>query len=401
MKSTKISCSDLLQLLPDKLLDRLGESTNVDYQVKKLTGRNMFNLMLMSILNSERLSLRVMEELYQSTPFKAFAGLDSGEKTSHTSLSDRLSNINYEYFEEIFLETGRIINKRFGSKELKHFNIERFDSTVVSLSAKLLNHGMANGQKNKQGEHAIKQLKFTIGFNGLVSRYARLYDKQEHLSEDLTLQESIESHIHGKDSIVVFDRGLKKRKAFSSFDKKGIQFVTRINPTNGYKLLKTLNTKKNTHDNLSFEEDLLVYLKDGNNTLVKTPLRLIKAVILNTKEPIFFISNIMDLNPKEIAHVYKLRWDIEVFFKFLKQELNFKHLLSRNENGIRVALYMTLITAMLLLLYKKLNNISGYKLAKIKFVNELDMEIMKIIIELCNGDPQKLKTITHFKGFGH
>lgn len=63
-------------------------------------------------------------------------------------------------------------------------------------------------------------------------------------------------------------------------------------------------------------------------------------------------------------------------------------------------LYMTLITAMLLLVYKELNNAKGYKIAKLKFVSELDNEILKIIITACNGDPNKLNKIKHFKGFG-
>jgi hypothetical protein len=75
------------------------------------------------------------------------------------------------------------------------------------------------------------------------------------------------------------------------------------------------------------------------------------------------------------------------FFSFLKQELNFKHLVSRTQNGILVMIYMTLITAMLLMVYKQVNEISGYKIAKIKFINELDNELLKQIIIECNGDP--------------
>ena len=47
---------------------------------------------------------------------------------------------------------------------------------------------------------------------------------------------------------------------------------------------------------------------------------------------------------KEVAEIYRRRWDIEVFFRFLKQELSFSHFLSVNENSMQVILYMTLIT---------------------------------------------------------
>jgi hypothetical protein len=54
---------------------------------------------------------------------------------------------------------------------------------------------------------------------------------------------------------------------------------------------------------------------------------------------------------------------------------------------------MVLITAMLILLYKKANNIEGYKIAKLKLIDELQMEIIKEIVVVCGGDPKKMKKI--------
>jgi IS4 transposase len=68
---------------------------------------------------------------------------------------------------------------------------------------------------------------------------------------------------------------------------------------------------------------------------------------------IHFITNDVEMPAKAVTDVYKRRWDIEVFFRFIKQELNFKHFLSVNKNGLQVMLYMTLITAMLLMNIQK------------------------------------------------
>ena len=70
--------------------------------------------------------------------------------------------------------------------------------------------------------------------------------------------------------------------------------------------------------------------------------------------------------------------------------MSFSHLLSRTENGIKVMLYMTMIAAMLVLIYRKANAIDGYKIAKLQFVNELEFELIKEIVRLCGGDPAKL-----------
>ena len=81
--------------------------------------------------------------------------------------------------------------------------------------------------------------------------------------------------------------------------------------------------------------------------LVEEDFRVIRFKVENKNEDIILITNILHLAPDEIAQMYRRRWDIEVFFRFLKQELNFSHFLSLNDNGIQVILYMTLITAML------------------------------------------------------
>ena len=76
------------------------------------------------------------------------------------------------------------------------------------------------------------------------------------------------------------------------------------------------------------------------------------------------------MTPQEIAFCYKIRWDIVVYFKFLKQNLNFSHFLSTNENGIKVILYMTSITSMLVMIYKKENEL-GFSIAKFNFYLEM------------------------------
>ena len=83
------------------------------------------------------------------------------------------------------------------------------------------------------------------------------------------------------------------------------------------------------------------------------------------------------------------RWDIEVFFKLLKSLLSFSHMAARNENGLQVILYTTLIAAILIQVYRTENNIKGYKQAVLKFRNELEALLLDAIIIACGGDPQK------------
>lgn len=98
------------------------------------------------------------------------------------------------------------------------------------------------------------------------------------------------------------------------------------------------------------------------------------------------------MTPFQISDYYKSRWDIEVFFRFLKQELTTAHLVSLNKNGMQVMIYMTLIAAMLLLIYKHANNL-GYKTAKRRFNMKLKNLVMALIVALTGGDPNKVPII--------
>ena len=140
------------------------------------------------------------------------------------------------------------------------------------------------------------------------------------------------------------------------------------------------------HNNLKILSDSYVTLfnKQGKQT---EPFRLIRTVKNdNTKEEICFLTNCNDHSIREIIEAYKKRWDIEVFFRFIKQELNFSHFLSTTENGIKSILYLTLTLSMLLLIYKKENKL-GYKTAVRRFRIELDELITKMIITFAGGDP--------------
>ncbi len=387
-KEKGITVKALLNLLPTHLLEEKATETEVNKHVKKLTGEVMFQLLLMGVLNSERLSLRVMADLYKKRQFQLYSSIEEGSTTKHTSLSDRLKTINVSFFQEMFEASYQQLSKHFPAPLIKKKLVLRYDSTSISASAKLLESGMFNGLVNREsGEHRFWQVKATIGFDGLYPRSINVYNEQAYLAEDLALGKSIKEQAYTKDSIIVFDRGLKKRATFGEFFKAGKAFITRINPTKGYKVIKDVYpvAKLNT-GSLAFISDQQVYLEKDKN---KIPFRLIKAKNKNSEEELFFLTTIFDLPAQDIALIYKSRWDIEVFFRFLKQELNFKHFTSYSNNGIQVMFYVILIAAMLIMIYKKLNNIESYKSAKIQFMDGLDTEITRMIVIICGGDPNK------------
>ena len=109
------------------------------------------------------------------------------------------------------------------------------------------------------------------------------------------------------------------------------------------------------------------------------------------EEKILFLSNLTDdFSDEQIAGIYRNRWKIEQYFRFIKQKLNFKHFFSRNLNGIQVMMYVILIASILLLTYIKEEGLKGYKIPKRRFCYSLQDEIIREIVIHCGGDPSKM-----------
>lgn len=375
--------SEVLNYIPKEELERLSIEYKVDYQVKKLDGQTMFQLLLFSMLNVRHNSLRVMEEFYHSLAFKSIAN-NSFEGVKYNSIRDRLVTINPDYFEAIFNSCLSQFKDKYLKK--KH-NIISFDSTLVTISSKLLKDGM---QINQKGDK--KYVKFSIAFSN-VPIHSKIFTEQAFVSEDFALKELINECPLSSDNILVFDRGVQARATFDELNNKEFTFVTRLNNYTRFEIINEFKIIECETERLLIEQDLQVVLFDKRNKKTTTFLRLIIAKEKQSGEPFYFLSNSKELSSKEIADIYKQRWEIEVFFKFIKQNLNFSHLLSRHINGIKVVMYMTLITAILLTVYKKENNLKGYKIPKLKFANELEVLIVKDIVEKCGGNPNQVDDI--------
>jgi hypothetical protein len=374
-----MKAGELLRFIPQETLDFLVAKSRVNTQVKKLDGVTMFKLVLFSMIHSDKPSLRVMEAIFHSMQFKMVSGL-TDETTKYNSIRDRISTINSSFFEQIFLTVFDRFNKYFKEEN----SIVRYDSTMVAISSKLVEWGMNVGSKTNK-----VQLKYTVGMKGSFPCSVKVYDKLSDINENNTIPNAIFNDAVSMTGVAVFDRGVTERKVFAKLSEEQRVFVTRVNVNVRYKVMERLSVDKMPKGStVTIIEDAIVYLRDGKHRWIENEIRLIKGHINSTEEAIYFLTNIKDMSSYEIAAIYKQRWEIECFFKFLKQQLNLSHLLTRNENGIKVMIYMTLILSILLIAYKKINKVSSYKIAKIKFSTELESEIVKQIVILCGGNPK-------------
>ncbi len=401
-KNHKVSVGQLLGVVPEALLSKLSSTTKVDYYAKVLHGKKMFYLLLYGILENEKLSQRTLEDTFNDYLFKTLFDLDRSETIRRSSISERLSKIDSEYFREIYQCVYRQFHDAYPNKASEKYHLIHVDSSMVSeASGRLL-----EGLDNKSGK---KSVKYSVAFDGLLPCQSKVYNTAKYSSEDMALPKVIMNHIKQEihhQNIYVIDRGLQSTGTMKSFNENSVPFIVRAKENRKYVELRSLLHKDQDLDlgDLTLVKDSKVKLftakaiknKKGNvhhrEELVETPFRLIvgKTKTEDSKD-FWFITNDFNLSAKEIAQAYKRRWDIEVFFRFIKQELNVSHLVSLNKNGIEVMLYMTLIVAMLILIYKKANKI-GYKTAKRRFKMELRNLAIAMIVVVCEGNLDHFET---------
>ena len=251
---THVPVKTLLGYLSDSFIERLSLEHSVDKQVKKLEGKIVFKLLLYGVLSSSNLSLNVLISLFDKIGFRSLIGVDKDFTTRRNSLADRLISLDSNFFKSLFEESVKIFSKHLPGCEINGYKIHMFDSTLVACSAKLLNFGMQPGRKAKDETHRYNHLKFTIGFNGIIPEKIKFYDQATHAADDVALKEIINEMAFSSKDIAVFDRGLKSRETFEEFSQKGETqrlFVSRINPTQNFKVVKNNVIQQNQNSTKS------------------------------------------------------------------------------------------------------------------------------------------------------
>jgi hypothetical protein len=397
----KISLKDIIREIPDIELSRLSRESNIDYCTKVLTGKLMFYLLLYGMLRIDRLSQRGLADAFASPMFKLIFNTQGKKNISHSSISERLSVIDLDFFKMSYEVIYQRLSSLYSAPEIENMLLQRVDSTLVADAGNKLIKGMTCGNEHKKK----KMIKYTMNFNGMFASFCQVHTQEAYANESLALPENILGHFKQEkqhSSVYVFDRGQASGERFADFKQEdGLLFIGRLADNRKLEFVQEMvfEDKNFTSGTLIKDQKVRIYgskkaiNSKGNPSkkqfLLDEHFRVIRFMPSKGDKEILLITNIFHLPAETIAKLYKQRWDIEVFFRFLKQELNFSHFLSLNENGIQVIMYMTLITAMLVMIYKKENQI-GYKTAVRRMGIELETLVIAVAVIQSGGDLKKV-----------
>jgi len=170
-------------------------------------------------------------------------------------------------------------------------------------------------------------------------------------------------------TIVVDDRGYNDYALFGKWTPQEVYFVTRMKENALYEVVG----EKNVPQNRNILRDELIEFKDPKaREKCPYPLRRIEVFNPEKKEVLVFLTNNLDLGATTIASIYKDRWQIELFFKALKQNLKIKTFVGTSANAVKTQIW-TALMAMLILRFLQLRSKFNWSLSNLVALLRLNL----------------------------
>lgn len=338
----------LISLLDKKIIADSIFQCQSDYRTKRFnTLDHLISMLFTAFSNST--SLREV-----SSAMLGLKGKTEHFQLKHIPYRSTLSDANKKRSHEVFSKIYYGLYKKYKadiSDSRKNYDweerIEIIDSTTIGLFKDILE---CVGRKSSTGK-SKGGIKVHTQLN-LQESVPKLIWYSSAAVNDHTFLKRLELK---KNQIAVFDKGYNDYKTFDEFTEKDLFFVTRLKSNAAYTLKEELDIPAYIDDGVIKDEFITVEIKENSKYIKTITLRKVSYWDHVNKRCFEFITNLFGMNAGHIALIYKQRWQIELLFKQLKQNFPLKYFLGDNENAIKIQIWCTLITNLLLtVILKKL-----------------------------------------------
>lgn len=289
---------------------------------------------------------------------------------------------DYRIYEGLGKALIKIVQPLYSKMRLEYIapqdhDLYALDSTTISCSLKLLDWAVGKYSKGAVKMHTV------IDLRGSIPVFIHITDGRCHDSNVLDMLVP--------NAIYTMDKAYIDFEALARIDTEKAYFVTRAKDNMKYEIV---SSHYNIDTSTGLLEDHRIRLSGVKSSkLYSKELRLIKYCDKETGEILTFISNMTDeleLNGLEIANIYRHRWDVESFFKLIKQNLTVKHLLGCSENAVKTHLWIAICSYLLLARIKAVYN-SPYSISEIRMMISVSALTKKDLKDLVT-EPQPLTT---------
>ena len=329
MAKGTIVLTRMLALIPPEFFDKLVTQHQVNKGVRKLTA----NAHLAVMLFAQLAGLPSLRSIEQATAALTATQRRSGLlPTRRSTLAEANLRIPWMFYRDLFLGLLNTMKDRFPRHKFdlpgKLFSL---DSTVIPLCLSL--HRWAEYTTRKGG----MKLHTLLDHDGYIPSVIRVTAARVH-----DIAEGRKFTFHKGDTLL-FDRGYFDSAWFAKLCRQGVFFVTRIKRNIGFEYTERRQVKRKD----GIRGDWIGCLTGTCAALCPVPLRLVRFIDPNTGEEFEFLTNLLDVDARVITDLYRQRWQIESFFKWIKQNLKIKTYLGTDQNAVLVQIWIAMIAYLL------------------------------------------------------
>jgi hypothetical protein len=341
-KSDKPIFKSIIDLIPSGIFKKIVSQFKSDKHCYTYKTYDQLCSMMFGQLNNCHSLREIALGIDQSPEFLYDVGLQ--QSPAKSTMSDGNKKRNYQVFEALYKKLlghfSVTLRHREGYKvieEVKGKSIKIIDATIMTVSLALFSWAEYRTAKGGIKAHVSLDEGYMVPDIINISK-AKVSDRR-----------GVDNFRYPKDTIIVDDRGYFDCKLFKQRIDDGNWFVCRIKDNTLYQVVEERELPDEEDQHVLLDEEIRLTGKPAIDTKMKqVRLRRVVVYIEAGNRTIELITNNMEWKASTIAELYKRRWDIEVFFKLVKQNLQVKTFIGTSENACKSQIWIAMICYLLI-----------------------------------------------------
>lgn len=352
MNQGKFVFSQVMEFIPRYQFNKFVKRYNGDWHAKNLSSYNhLLHLLFGQLTGCD--SLRDIC-LCMEAHSKMLYHLGIRRSVNHTSLSRANESRDYRIFEGLGIHLIEIVRPLYTKSCLSGITVDNvvyaLDSTTISTSIRLAAWALGKYSRGAVKMHTLLDLRGSIPANIHITD-GKWHDSNE--LDELTPEPC---------AFYVMDKAYADFKALFKFHKAGAFWVSR--PKGSLKFATIEQMPIPDEKSGILEDSRIKATGYKSSSLYPDEMRLVRIYDPDIDDIIDFISNNFEVSALEISNLYRHRWDIEVFFKWIKQNITVKTLWGYSENAVKVHLWTAIISYLIIARIKAVCN-SPYSISEV------------------------------------
>ncbi len=336
----------IIDFIPRDKFDLLVRKHKSDRYYKKFDSWTHLLTMLFGIMSRCDSMGEVCDGMSGLTGKLNHLGLEASPAKS--TAGDGLRGRDNEFFKEVYFMLLKHFESLLSVSRIDNISFRKlfiFDSSTIRLFSEVMK-GVGRNPKNDGRKKGGLKVHMLVDAHSETPVFVKLSEARQH---DKNFLKYLQLAPH---SMIVFDRAYNHYLQFALWTQQQVNFVGRIKSNAVYQVVETpfCQLVQNQESGVLKEEHIEITYKEGKQ---EKTLRLRKVTYRDDKKRLYeFITNNFEISKEEVALLYKLRWNIELLFKKLKQNFQLHYFYSETENGIKTQIWCTLIAQLLMQVLK-------------------------------------------------